>query len=452
MQLFRRRWNTHLNLATSLSRLSHRIVALRECVVCALFCAAVDCSFFYCFSAVLHIYLLCIIIFILCRLDDLIDDSNPRSQQKKRVSIEIGPSYNNAQIPRSLHIHSQHNHREVSGMSSGGVSSTDYASGGGGSSGLMSALRRISRFGSYQTDYQQEPVHEEEERPSQDERRTTIFARQRHSIASRSSQISSGRRSSLTSTASSIDSQRDMVPDTYCLSDSKIDALRYIITHPGWRGMTLFFILLLLFLPSINDIWLPNTADGTVDGFLTLGFVILAIDIIIRCTVDKGYFALKRQGKYWTGLHDKFCDSCCRCSWLNVHAGSFMFWFDTLALLTVLYKISYVNPNMQQPKYTHVMLSQHGFPLRGDHATPLHFNLSLVLTVGRVGLMARFIRTSFLVQATSTLQWLRIFYPPYWIYKFKLEHNRKREEKRRHLTSQRVLASSSRHAKERNSE
>ena len=115
-----------------------------------------------------------------------------------------------------------------------------------------------------------------------------------------------------------------------------------------------------------------------------------------------------------------------------------------IALLTVLYKISYVNPAMQRPQYTRVDLSEFGFPIAGGHSTPFHMNVNLILTVGRVGLMARFIRTSFLVQVTSLVPMLRLFHPGYYIQKLTSRCRDKREEKQKNLASQRVLASSSR--------
>ena len=75
-----------------------------------------------------------------------------------------------------------------------------------------------------------------------------------------------------------------------------------------------------------------------------------------------------------------------------------------------------------------------------------------MLTVGRVGLMARFIRTSVLVQITSSFWWLKYFYPRYWLRKLaKNCHTCARRKKKKNergasdiVASQRALASSSR--------
>ena len=292
-----------------------------------------------------------------------LDDLDPRALQKKRASLEI----NDDIIHRSLTIQHQqpstNSKREMSGMSaitdvtshqsnynSGQISQQSSSK----QSGVVSAIvRRFagSRFSSLQSDYHtQESIQQEEEynnnaytrsnmprrapmvgvpnsnnrdRGDGENRRATIMTRNlRRSIATRSSITTSASRMS-------DDERRDT---SYCLSDSKINTLRYIINHPIWKGMTLFFILILLFGPPINDIWLPKEADLYVDIMLSIAFVILAIDIMIRCVVDKSYFAWDREGNYW-GRRDKCCHH--RNSCVNVHAGSFMFWFDTVCFVVV---------------------------------------------------------------------------------------------------------------------
>mmetsp|Transcript_20885 Transcript_20885/g.45261 ORF Transcript_20885/g.45261 Transcript_20885/m.45261 type:complete len:875 (-) Transcript_20885:15-2639(-) len=308
--------------------------------------------------------------------------------------------------------------------------------------GLVSALRRFthSRFSSQSdnplggTDQQHPPTSNNHPTISDSprarhDRRTTIFSRQRQSIGTRGSSLTASQGS---------DPDESNMREVYCLSDAKIHALRHIIDHPASRGITFFFILALLFGPPIQDLWLPTTADGVMDGVYTLGFVVLSVDIIIRAIVDKSYFAWNRKGRSWPApVNNNCCNFPKRC---NLHAGSFMFWFDTLALLTILYHISYINPSICRPQSVRVELTEFGFPVGGQHATPLSVDWSLVLTIGRVGLMARFIRTSVLVQISSSSFWLRYFLPRYWILKL----TSKREvESKNNLASQRALASTS---------
>jgi len=257
------------------------------------------------------------------------------------------------------------------------------------------------------------------------EQRATIFARQ-----------STGGHSSVTSSGGpvgpDVDDSSSPNGEVYCLPDATIHTLRRIINHQAWTVITLFFILVLLFGPPIRDIWLPKTWDGFMDGTFTLGFIILAFDIITRCIVDKSYFSWSREARSWS-LHS------CNTNICNWHAGSHMFWFDTVALLTILYRVSYINPNLAKQISIHVRLNAIGFPCPGQrHATPMPFDWPLVFTVGRVSLMARFIRTSFLVKVSSNWSCLQYFFPKYWISKCK----REKKEERRIQASERVLVSS----------
>ncbi|KAL7538058.1 hypothetical protein ACHAXR_008250 [Thalassiosira sp. AJA248-18] len=271
-------------------------------------------------------------------------------------------------------------------------------------------------------------------------RRTTIFTRQRRTT----SQSSRDMRSSIHTSASAADHDHgdsDHCREVYCLSDTKIHALRRMIGHQAWWGMTLLFILVLLFGPPVQDLWLPKAADTAMDVIYTLAFVVLGIDIIIRSTVDKSYFAWRRKGTYFS--HCNRCTNSCKCC--NMHAGSFMFWFDTIAVMTILYKISYINPAMAEPHYLRVDLNELGFPKTGRHATPMSIDWPLVLTVGRVALMARFIRTSVLVQLSGSFYSFQYFYPGYWMKKLTSKFRRKKTEiQNEGLASQMALASGSR--------
>ena len=82
--------------------------------------------------------------------------------------------------------------------------------------------------------------------------------------------------------------------------------------------------------------------------------------------------------------------------------------------MPILYEISYINLLMRIPSYVSVTLSEFGFPSNGWHTSPVKSDFALVLSVGRVGLMARFVRTIVLVHTTSSARLLRTFHPKYW--------------------------------------
>lgn len=136
---------------------------------------------------------------------------------------------------------------------------------------------------------------------------------------SESSRINTVRRSSVlsarTASASVVTPGGEQHPnETYCLQDGKINALRSLIKHGVWRYMTGFFVFVMLFGAPIQDLFLPASADIAVDVIFTLAFVTLMVDILIRCIVDKAYFAWDRVGTSLTPRKT--------CKRFNTHCGT----------------------------------------------------------------------------------------------------------------------------------
>lgn len=142
-------------------------------------------------------------------------------------------------------------------------------------------------------------------------------------------------------TSASVMSQEQLPTETYCLSDGKINALRSVINHPVWSYTSGFFVFVMLFGAPIQDLFLPKSADVAFDVIFTLAFVMLLVDILILCIVDKAYFAWKRVGTSLTPQKS--------CKWCNIHAGSFMFWCDVVGTITFIYDLSYINPVRASP-------------------------------------------------------------------------------------------------------
>lgn len=133
-----------------------------------------------------------------------------------------------------------------------------------------------------------------------------------------SSRINTVRRSSIfsarTASASVVSPGEQQPSETYCLPDGKINALRYSINHAVWRYTTGFFVFIMLFGAPIQDLFLPASADVAVDVIFTLAFVTLMVDILIRCIVDKAYFAWDRVGTSLTPRKT--------CKRFNTHCGT----------------------------------------------------------------------------------------------------------------------------------
>ncbi len=143
--------------------------------------------------------------------------------------------------------------------------------------------------------------------------------------------------------------------EKYCLSDGKINALRYLINHPVWTFSAGFFVFVMLFGAPVQDLFLPASADVAVDVVFTFAFITLLVDILIRCIVDKAYFAWDRVGTFLTPQKT--------CKWFNTHAGSFMFWCDIIGTLTFIYDLSYINTLRTRPMTVDLILED-GFPVR----------------------------------------------------------------------------------------
>ena len=215
-------------------------------------------------------------------------------------------------------------------------------------------------------------------------------------------------------------------------------SLRDLVSGPPWRGLICLSIGIVIFGPPVQEMALPPPFDLAMDAILTVCMAFLAVDIVIRCASDPSYFHLRRRGTFFgrpgasalgagggggsavmMGMEENR-GNCCR-GFLNVHAGSFMFYCDAVGTLSTLYRISYVNPAMRRSVDLVLPLTELGLPAMSyTQLTPIgahsfgYVDLELLLTVGRVGLMARFIRTSVLVEMSSGFPY-RYFYPTYWL-------------------------------------
>lgn len=111
--------------------------------------------------------------------------------------------------------------------------------------------------------------------------------------------------------------------------------------------------------------------------------------------------------------------------------------------MPILFEISYINPLMCEPLYVIVTLSELGFPRNGWHTSPVKSDFALVLTVGRVGLMARFVRTFVILHTSSSARLSRTFHPKFWFRRLKHPPHDEGGEEQQFSGSQRPQGSSS---------
>ena len=191
----------------------------------------------------------------------------------------------------------------------------------------------VSRFAKHMSSLGFQSTSEEVS-PNSNRRMSSASMRMRdRTIVANTNRRSSGL--SARTASASVVSRGEQPTETYCLSDGKINALRSLINHPVWTWTTGFFVVVMLFGAPIQDLFLPASADVTVDVVFTLAFITLLVDILIRCIVDKAYFAWDRVGTSLTPQAN--------CKWFNMHAASFMFWCDIVGTLTFIYDLSYIN-------------------------------------------------------------------------------------------------------------
>lgn len=179
----------------------------------------------------------------------------------------------------------------------------------------------------------------------------------------------------------------------------------------------------LLFGAPVRDAWLPRTADAAVRGLQAGGIAFLAADIVVRAIVDKAYFAVRREGTGRRTDAAAWCRSARR-------AGSYLFWFDTLFLLFLAATVLYFHPTfLCDPVRVAVTLDEGGFPVAEASSLPTYFWAAL-FCAGRIGLMARFVRTSHVSELSGGAT--RYCAPNYWL----LRLTRARQERReRHLAA-----------------
>eukprot|EP01082_Thalassiosira_pseudonana_P013601 g12334.t1 g12334 contig6:1719012-1722497(-) len=206
-----------------------------------------------------------------------------------------------------------------------------------------------------------------------------------------------------------------------CLPKMYYDGLKNMIAHPVWRSLNSMFIFVMLFGSQMQDLWIPKLWDTGCDVLFTMAFAIASFDIIFRSIIDPLYFSARCRVE-----HPLDQSRTRRFSWLahcneytgcNFGIGSFLFWCDVVGTLTFLYEISYINP-MKKSQLQHVITLRGSVPVGGlsnlNMTGMVPYQWELLIVVGRVARMARFIRTSFIVTVANNLNCLQYLHPYYW--------------------------------------
>mmetsp|Transcript_20576 Transcript_20576/g.44963 ORF Transcript_20576/g.44963 Transcript_20576/m.44963 type:complete len:1245 (+) Transcript_20576:360-4094(+) len=184
----------------------------------------------------------------------------------------------------------------------------------------------------------------------------------------------------------------------------------------------LFFTLLLLFGESIQYLWCPKSADLAFNYLYTIGFAFFIIDVVMRCYVSPAYFVFEFCGLDYRfdaqgtrrprpppgGLKGGWGES-------FIKIGSFMFWCDIISTVTLLYDITWINTGLLERTGVTIPVDVLGVAIEGEtlnDSDPVERNIGLLVAVGRTARIARFIRATTIVKASS--KFLNCMWLPDW--------------------------------------
>lgn len=163
----------------------------------------------------------------------------------------------------------------------------------------------------------------------------------------------------------------DLLP---CLRVSQgcIVKLRSFVHSKPWRIAVLFFEGVLLFGPPTRDWWCPKRSDGVFDVLFGVTIAVLFVDIVLMSYAIPKYFSFynrlrpekDRQTRtiVQSGNNSSVCGRCCSCTRFRV--GGFIFWFDVISALTLLFDMTSVNTTLTEYKSRHIYVDSMGKMVR----------------------------------------------------------------------------------------
>lgn len=124
-----------------------------------------------------------------------------------------------------------------------------------------------------------------------------------------------------------------------------------------WRGTLVLFTIALIFGAQMRDLFCPRQADFVFDILFLTMFGFFLVDIIMRMDVEPNYFVFQAFGRGEVSL-----DNSCSC--LDIQVGSFIFWCELIATLTLLFEISFISDTEFGIKTVDIKLNSFGAPVR----------------------------------------------------------------------------------------
>lgn len=177
----------------------------------------------------------------------------------------------------------------------------------------------------------------------------------------------------------------DLLP---CLRVSQgcIATMRSFVHSKAWRIIVLVFEGILLFGPPTRDWWCPKRSDGVFDVLFVITIAVLFADIVLMSYALPKYFSFyigfrpgKDRQKRSTVQSNYNPSGCGRCACARFEVGGFIFWFDVISALTLLFDITWVNTTLTEYKSRQIYVNPSGQMVRLNVLSIFRCNTSCFL-------------------------------------------------------------------------
>ena len=123
-----------------------------------------------------------------------------------------------------------------------------------------------------------------------------------------------------------------------------------------WRLMVSIFEAVLLIGPQVRE-FCPKDSDTPFDVMFIITIVVLFVDIVLMCYSVPNYFNFRIDGPWFKQRRASWSSSCTGVGTIEIvganqnrfritalEFGGFIFWFDVISALTLLFDITMMNP------------------------------------------------------------------------------------------------------------
>lgn len=139
--------------------------------------------------------------------------------------------------------------------------------------------------------------------------------------------------------------------------DHVVHLFETIMKSYAWKGLIVFFTIVLLFGSPIQILFTPKEADGVFDILYTVALFVFVMDMIFNMCVDPNYLGLQAFRRNRAQPFDQ-------AKFFSYGIGSFNMWCDVASTAALFYDISYTNPLQNEEEIVYLNLDQYGLLVR----------------------------------------------------------------------------------------